>query len=76
LSNAYNLYNSNIANQMSIEKTQSEKDISHTGDEGSKHEKTEMLIGAEVTTNQAWEFFSIISNKLDVCASSAAQLLP
>jgi two-component system sensor histidine kinase VicK len=57
---------------MSIEKTQSEKDISHTGDEGSKHEKTEMLIGAEVTTNQAWEFFSNISNKLDVCASSAA----
>ncbi len=31
-----------------------------------------MLIGAEVTTNQAWEFFSNISNKLDVCASSAA----
>jgi two-component system, OmpR family, sensor histidine kinase VicK len=57
---------------MSIEKTQSQKDISHTGDEGSKHEKTEMLIGAEVTTNQAWEFFSNISNKLDVCASSAA----
>src|SRR5829696_3366788 len=61
-----------MANQMSTEKTQSEKDISHTGDEGSKHEKTEMLIGAEVTTNQAWEFFSNISNKLDVCASSAA----
>src|SRR5215217_4050038 len=61
-----------MANQMSREKTQSEKDISHTGDEGSKHEKTEMLIGAEVTTNQAWEFFSNISNKLDVCASSAA----
>jgi two-component system, OmpR family, sensor histidine kinase VicK len=57
---------------MSIEKTQSEKDISHTGDKGSKHEKTEMLIGAEVTTSQAWEFFSNISNKLDVCASSAA----
>ena len=41
---------------MSIEKTQSENDISHTGDEGSKHEKTEMLSGAKVTTNQAWEF--------------------
>src|SRR5215204_1482420 len=61
-----------MANQMSTEKTQSEKDISHTGDEGSKHEKTEMLIGAEVTTNQAWEFFSNISNKLDVCANSTA----
>src|SRR5215211_3094654 len=72
LSNAYNLHNSSIANQMSIEKTQSEKDISHTGNEGSKHEKTEILIGAEVTRNQAWEFFSNISNKFDGCASSAA----
>jgi signal transduction histidine kinase len=57
---------------MSTEKTQSEKDISHTGDEGTKHERTEMLIGPEVTTKQAWELFSNISNKLDVCASSAA----
>src|SRR5215208_3687147 len=61
-----------MANQMSTEKTQSEKDISHTGDEGTKHERTEMLIGPEVTTKQAWELFSNISNKLDVCASSAA----
>src|SRR5215207_1651264 len=61
-----------MANQMSTEKTQSEKDISHTGDEGTKHERTEMLIGPEVTTKRAWEFFSNISNKLDVCASSAA----
>jgi two-component system, OmpR family, sensor histidine kinase VicK len=57
---------------MSTEKTQSEKDISHTGDEGTKHERTEMLIGPEVTTKRAWELFSNISNKLDVCASSAA----
>jgi two-component system, OmpR family, sensor histidine kinase VicK len=61
-----------MANQMSTEKTQSEKDISHTGDEGTKHERTEMLIGPEVTTKRAWELFSNISNKLDVCASSAA----
>jgi signal transduction histidine kinase len=31
-----------------------------------------MLIGPEVTTKRAWELFSNISNKLDVCASSAA----
>src|SRR5215217_3370492 len=61
-----------MANQMSTEKTQSEKDISHTGDERTKHERTEMLIGPEVTTKRAWELFSNISNKLDVCASSAA----
>jgi two-component system sensor histidine kinase VicK len=57
---------------MSIEKTQAEKDILHMGQEGSKHEQTEMLIGAEVTTKRAWEFFSNVSNKLDVCANSAA----
>src|SRR5215210_929385 len=31
-----------------------------------------MLIGAEVTTKQAWEFFSNVSRKFDGCASSAA----
>src|SRR5215210_7936430 len=31
-----------------------------------------MLIGPEVTTNQAWEFFSHVYKKLDGCASSAA----
>jgi signal transduction histidine kinase len=31
-----------------------------------------MLIGAEVTTKQAWEFFSNVSRKVDGCASSAA----
>src|SRR5215210_8082625 len=61
-----------MANQMSTEKTQSEKDISHTGDEGTKHEKTEMLIGPEVTTRRAWEFFSHVYKKFDGCASSAA----
>jgi two-component system, OmpR family, sensor histidine kinase VicK len=57
---------------MSTEKTQAEKDISYTGEEGTKHEKTEMLIGAEATTKRAWEFFSNVSNKFDVCANSAA----
>jgi two-component system, OmpR family, sensor histidine kinase VicK len=57
---------------MSIEKTQAEKDTSHTGEEGTEHEKTEMLIGAQVTTKRAWEFFSNVSNKFDVCASSSA----
>jgi hypothetical protein len=31
-----------------------------------------MLIGAEATTKRAWEFFSNVSNKFDVCANSAA----
>jgi two-component system, OmpR family, sensor histidine kinase VicK len=57
---------------MPTEKTQAEKDISYTGEEGTKHEKTEMLIGAEATTKRAWEFFSNVSNKFDVCANSAA----
>ena len=57
---------------MSTEKTPAEKDISYTGEEGTKHEKTEMLIGAKATTKRAWEFFSNVSNKFDVCANSAA----
>jgi two-component system, OmpR family, sensor histidine kinase VicK len=57
---------------MSTKKTQAEKDISHMGDEGSKYEKTEMLIGAEATTKRVWEFFSNVSNEFDVCANSAA----
>jgi two-component system sensor histidine kinase VicK len=72
VSNIYNLYNSTIPDQMSTEKTQAEKDISYTGEEGTKHEKTEMLIGAEATTKRVWEFFSNVSNKFDVCANSAA----
>jgi two-component system, OmpR family, sensor histidine kinase VicK len=57
---------------MSGEKTQAEKDILDTNREGTKHEKTEMLRGAEATTKRAQEFFSNISKKFDVCASSAA----
>jgi hypothetical protein len=40
--------------------------------EGKKHERTEMLIGPEITTKQAWEFFSHVYKKFDGCASSAA----
>jgi two-component system, OmpR family, sensor histidine kinase VicK len=57
---------------MSIEKTRAEKDILHMGQKESKHEKTEMLRGAEATTKRAQEFFSNISKKFDVCANSAA----
>ena len=58
---------------MSEHRTQAEKDISHSNQdqEGTKNERTEMLIGPEVTTKRAWEFFSTNSNKFDVCASSA-----
>ena len=57
---------------MSIEKTHAEKDILQTGQKESKHEKTEMLMGAEATTKRTQEFFSNISKKFDVCANSAA----
>src|ERR671911_2986834 len=57
---------------MSIEKTRAKKDILHMGQKKSKHEKTEMLMGAEATTKRAEEFFSNISKILDVCANSAA----
>ena len=57
---------------MSTEKTQAEKDISHTGEGETKHQKTEMLIGSEAITKRTWEFFSNVSNKFDVCANSAA----
>jgi two-component system sensor histidine kinase VicK len=57
---------------MSIEKTRAEKDILHMGQKESKHEKTEMLRGAESTTKRAQEFFSNVSKKFDGCASSAA----
>jgi len=39
---------------------------------GTKNERTEMLIGPEVTTKQAWEFFSNVTTRFDGCASSAA----
>ena len=57
---------------MSTEETQAEKDISHTGEGETKHQKTEMLIGSEAITKRTWEFFSNVSNKFDVCANSAA----
>src|SRR3712207_7703221 len=44
----------------------------HSNQKGTKHERTEMLIGPEATTKQAWEFFSNVSKKFDGCASSAA----
>jgi len=40
--------------------------------EDANYERTEMLIGPEVTTTQAWEFFSNVDKKVDGCASSAA----
>ena len=59
---------------MSHDRTQAEKDILHSKQDQkeTRHERTEMLIGPEVTTNQAWEFFSHVYKKLDGCASSAA----
>jgi hypothetical protein len=45
---------------ISHDKTEVEKDTlrSNQDQEGTKYERTEMLIGPEVTTKQAWEFFS------------------
>src|SRR5215218_2783434 len=59
---------------MSHDRTQAEKDILHSKQDQkeTRHERTEMLIGPEVTTNQAREFFSHVYKKLDGCASSAA----
>jgi signal transduction histidine kinase len=51
---------------------QPEKGESRSNQEETNYERTEMLIGAEVTTKQAWEFFSNVSRKVDGCASSAA----
>src|SRR5919106_236221 len=73
LNNIYNLYDNSISNQMSTEKTHAEKDILHTNQEGTKkHEQTEMLIGAEVTTKRVSELFSNVSKKFDGCANSTA----
>src|SRR5215210_4296009 len=58
---------------MSTEKIHAEKDVLHSNQEGTKkHEQTEMLIGAEVTTKRMSELFSNVSKKFDGCASSAA----
>jgi two-component system sensor histidine kinase VicK len=59
---------------MSQDGAQARKDILHSNQdqEGTKNERTEMLIGPEVTIKQAWEFFSNVSTRFDGCASSAA----
>jgi two-component system, OmpR family, sensor histidine kinase VicK len=60
---------------MSIEKTCGGKDIlqmDHTNQKESKQEKTEMLIGDEVTASRVSEFFSNMSKKFDTCANSEA----
>ncbi len=51
--------------------THAEKDTLEANPGSTEHEKTEILMGPEVTTKQAWEFFSTNSKKFDVCASSA-----
>src|SRR5215216_5663838 len=58
---------------MSTEKIHAEEDVLQSNQEGTKkHEQTEMLIGAEVTTKRMSELFSNVSKKFDGCASSAA----
>src|SRR5215210_3110033 len=58
---------------MSTEKIHAEKDVLHSNQEGTKkHEQTEMLIGAEVTTKRMSELFSNVSKKFDGCANSTA----
>src|SRR5215218_8444984 len=58
---------------MSTEKIHAEKDVLQSNQEGTKkHEQTEMLIGAEVTTKRVSEFFSNVSKKFDGCANSTA----
>jgi two-component system, OmpR family, sensor histidine kinase VicK len=59
---------------MSQDRTQAKKNTIHSNEdqEGKKYEKTEMLIGPEITTKQAWEFFSHVYKKFDGCGSSAA----
>jgi two-component system, OmpR family, sensor histidine kinase VicK len=68
----YNSYDISTSS-MSTEKIHAEKDILHTNQEGTKkHEQTEMLIGAEVTTKRMSELFSNVSKKFDGCANSTA----
>ena len=57
---------------MSPESAQAEKDSLCSNREGTKYERTEMLVGPEVSTRQTWEFFSNVSKKVDGCASSSA----
>ncbi|MDQ3902038.1 MAG: HAMP domain-containing histidine kinase [Thermoproteota archaeon] len=53
------------------DRSQVQKDASYSNHEGINYERTEMLIGPDLTTKQAWEFFSNASSKFDTCASSA-----
>src|SRR5918994_1359782 len=55
-----------------VKKTHAEKDAIKENPESTKHEKTKVLVGPEVTIKRMSEFFSNISKKFDVCASSAA----
>ncbi|HJU96139.1 MAG TPA: HAMP domain-containing sensor histidine kinase, partial [Nitrososphaera sp.] len=57
---------------MSHGRARAKKRSLHGNQKGTKDERTEMLIGPEATTKQAWEFFSNVSKKFDGCASSAA----
>ena len=59
---------------MSHDRTQPEKDAlqSNQDQEVTKYERTEMLIGAEVTTKRVSELFSNVSKKFDGCANSTA----
>ena len=47
-------------------------DINRDQAEDANYERTEMLIGPEVTTKQAWKFFSNVDKKVDGCANSEA----
>src|SRR5919112_618752 len=57
---------------MSHDRAQAKEGSLYGNQKGTKHERTEMLIGPEATTKQAWELFSNASKKFDCCASSAA----
>jgi two-component system sensor histidine kinase VicK len=57
---------------MECDRIQPDKDTLRSNQHETRYERTEMLIGSEATTKQAWEFFSNVSKKVDGCASSAA----
>src|SRR5919106_1213070 len=57
---------------MECDRIQPDKDTLRSNQDETRYERTEMLIGSEATTKQAWEFFSNVSKKVDGCASSAA----
>ena len=57
---------------MVFDRIQPDKDTLRSNQDETRYERTEMLIGSEATTKQAWEFFSNVSKKVDGCASSAA----